>query len=102
MGRNTAAVATLTAVRQQIDQLDERLLRLLNQRVRFALMIGRIKRQRKWPVYDAAREASVLRHVTQANSGPLSSGAVQRIFRAILRECRRRERARKLSIVHSR
>lgn len=85
----------LTAVRQRIDELDQRLLQLINQRAAFALLIGRIKRRRKWPVYDAGREAFVLRHVLQANNGPLSDRAVRHIFQAILCECRRREHGKK-------
>ena len=81
----------LLAVRRRIDRLDERLLRLLNQRAHLALDIGRIKKRRKWPVFDASREASVLRRVTRANHGPLSARAVHQIFQAILSECRRRE-----------
>ena len=81
-----------SAVRRQIDRLDERLLRLLNQRARLALEIGRIKKRRKWPVFDAYREAFVLRRLTRANRGPLSARAVHHILQAILSECRRRER----------
>jgi len=75
--------------------VDRQLLRLLNRRAALALRIGRIKSRRKWPVFDARREAFVLRRVTRANRGPLSTRAVQRIFQAILRECRRRERTSK-------
>ena len=85
----------LSAVRRRIDRLDERLLRLLSQRARLALDIGRIKKRRKWPVFDASREAVVLRHVARVNTGPLSARAVHRIFQAILREYRRRERSSK-------
>ncbi|MBI4343669.1 MAG: chorismate mutase [Candidatus Omnitrophica bacterium] len=85
----------LALVRRQIDQLDVRLLRLINQRARLALDIGRIKKRRKWPVFDAGREAFVLRHVEQTNRGPLSARAVQHVFQAILSECRRRERRRR-------
>ena len=92
----------LSAIRARIDRLDEQLLRLLNQRARLALDIGRVKHRRKWPVYDAGREASVLRHVTQASAGPLSQAAIRHVFQAILCECRRRERARKPSTVHRR
>lgn len=86
---------TLAAVRRQIDRFDERLLQLLNQRARRALAIGRIKKRRKWPVFDARREAFVLQRMTRANRGPLSSRAVQKIFQAILTQCRRRERSSK-------
>jgi len=82
----------LSATRRQIDRLDERLLRLLNQRARLALAIGRIKKRRKWPVFDTYREAFVLRHVTRVNRGPLSARAVRHLFQVVLSECRRRER----------
>ena len=83
----------LSGVRRRIDRLDARLLRLLNQRARLALQIGRIKKRRKWPVFDASREASVLGQVLRANRGPLSPRAVRHIFQAVLSECRRRERS---------
>jgi len=78
-------------VRQRIDRLDRQLLQVLNQRATLALAIGRIKKRRKWPVFDAGRETSVLRHVLRENRGPLSERAVRHIFQAILSECRRRE-----------
>ena len=82
----------LSSVRRTIDRLDEQLLRLLNQRATLALLIGRIKKRKKWPAFDAGREASVLRHVMRTNRGPLSERAVRHIFQAILCECRQRER----------
>ena len=88
---------TLASVRGRIDRLDVQLLRLLNRRVRFALEIGRIKKRRKWPVFDRRREVFVLRRVMRNNRGPLSARAVAHIFQAILGECRRRERASKKS-----
>ena len=92
MSRKQRAGLTLPAVRRRIDRLDEQLLRLVNQRAALALTIGRMKKRRKWPVFDATREAFVLRHVMQANRGPLSARAVRHVFQAILSECRRRER----------
>ena len=82
----------LLSVRQRIDRLDGQLLRLLNERATLALLIGRIKKWRKWPVFDARREASVLRHVTRASRGPLSTNAIRKIFQTILTQCRRRQR----------
>lgn len=87
-------VGSLPSLRKRIDRLDRRILRLLNRRAMFALAIGCLKHRRKWPVFDAAREASVLRQVLQTNGGPLSSAAVRHIFQAILCECRRRQRSR--------
>ena len=83
----------LSAVRRRIDRLDRQLLRLVNQRARLALLIGRIKKRRKWPVFDVQREAFVLSRVAQSNRGPLSERAVRQIFQSILTQCRRRERS---------
>ena len=83
----------LSAVRRRIDRLDRQLLRLVNQRARLALLIGRIKKRRKWPVFDAGREAFVLSHIARHNRGPLSERAVRQIFQSILTQCRRRERS---------
>ena len=85
--------AKLSAVRQRIDRLDRQLLRLVNQRAALALLIGRIKKRRKWPVFDAGRETFVLRHVLRSNRGPLSDRAVRQVFQSILTQCRRRERS---------
>ena len=85
----------LSAVRRRIDHLDLQLLRLLSQRARLALAIGRLKKRKKWPVFDPKREAFVLGHVRRVNRGPLSEAAVRHIFQAILSECRRRERSTK-------
>ena len=95
MGAKSRRSARLTAVRGRIDRLDGQLLRLINQRAQLALVIGRIKKRRKWPVFDVRREATVLRHVMGVNPGPLSARAVRHIFQAILSECRRRERRQK-------
>ena len=95
MVKPSRTTARLHTVRRQIDRLDEQLLRLVNRRARLALEIGRIKQRRKWPVFDAAREAAVLRHMAQTNHGPLSAAAVKHIFLAVLSECRRRERSSK-------
>ena len=95
MANPASMTAQLRRVRRRIDRLDEQLLRLVNRRARLALAIGRIKKRRKWPVFDPGREASVLRHVAAINGGPLTAAAVKHIFLAVLSECRRRERTSK-------
>ena len=92
---------SLPSLRTRIDRIDLQLLRLLSRRAALALQIGRLKGRRKWPVFDATREAVVLRHIMTANQGPLSAGAMRRIFQAILCECRRRQRSTAQQ-VHSR
>jgi len=81
----------LPSLRQRIDAIDRRLLRLLAARAALAIRVGRMKRARGLPIFDPRREANILRRVARENSGPLSRAAIQRIFRAILRESRKVE-----------
>lgn len=77
-------------LREEIDRVDEELLRLLNRRARIAVEIGELKRRAGLPVFDASREREVLSR-PRAAEGPLGRGAVARIFRRIVRESRRAE-----------
>jgi|SRR5216683_589943 len=77
--------------RNEIDELDEELLRLLNMRARLALKIGELKKAAGLPLYDLERERSVLQKLQLANSGPLDPGAVAKLFRRIICESRRVE-----------
>ena len=82
-------------LRQRIDELDEELVKLLNQRATCALEIGRLKQQAGMQIYQPHREAEVLKHVqerTTAMGGPLSPAALTRLFERIIDEARRLER----------
>jgi chorismate mutase len=79
-------------LRQRIDEIDERLVDLLNARARCALAIGQQKRTAGMEVYQPDREAEVLEHVQSINPGPLDDGAVKRLFERIIDEARRLER----------
>ena len=82
----------IDSLRQRIDELDRQLVRLLSERARCALAIGRLKEQAGVPIYQPAREAEVLEHVSQANDGPLDNEAMVRLFERIIDEARRLER----------
>jgi chorismate mutase-like protein len=78
--------------RKRIDQIDEKLLELLNERSRCAIEIGKIKRAQNVRVYDPEREREILRRMKQQNSGPLDEEGLQRLFERVIDECRRIER----------
>lgn len=82
----------LDQLRQQIDDLDERLVGLLSARADCALAIGRIKEARGLPIYQPTREVDVLAHVRAVNPGPLDGAAMTRLFERIIDEGRRLER----------
>lgn len=81
----------LRRLRQQIDEVDIRLLRLLTQRAALALRVGRIKKRHGWKLQDPVREQAILQRMTHANPGPLTPQAVQAIYRTILTQMRRIE-----------
>lgn len=80
--------------REKIDKLDGKLLVLLNKRAVCALEIGKIKQATGQPVYVPDRESAVIDYLRDLNAGPLSDGAIQRIFRRIIDESRCLEQER--------
>jgi chorismate mutase len=82
----------IDALRRRIDDLDERLVQLLNDRAGCALEIGRIKQALGMEIYQPDREREVLRHVRELNGGPLDAHAIVRLFERIIDEARRLER----------
>src|SRR5581483_11680628 len=79
-------------LRDEIDRLDEVLVRLLNARARCALELGGVKKLLQLEIYQAAREEAVLKHVRQVNPGPLDADASARLFERIIDDARRLER----------
>ncbi len=77
-------MASIPALRRQIDRIDDHLLHLLNRRARVALAIAKQKAQTNSVVYAPAREKGVLARVARANQGPLNAQLVRAIFREII------------------
>jgi chorismate mutase len=46
--------------RKKIDEIDQQLVEILNQRAQAAQEIGRLKRQTSMPIYEPDRERTVL------------------------------------------
>ena len=72
----------LTQIRDRIDQLDRRLLILLQGRMEMALMSRRFKKR----IEDPDREKELLENVKNGSSRLLQPEFIERIFREILRE----------------
>ena len=84
---------TLEELRDDIDRVDEVIVRLLNERARVAVEIGQLKKQLNVPIYQPDREKQVLAHVRGvASEGPLGADAIARLFERIIDEARRLER----------
>jgi chorismate mutase-like protein len=88
------ALAALNDCRRTIDEIDLRILALLNERTRVVERIGDIKQAFSMPVYEPRREDEVYRNVTQNNPGPLPPEAVKRIFERLIDEMRTLQKVR--------
>ena len=77
--------AEIQKEREKIDQIDQQVRILLNQRAEFAQKIGHLKGES--PVYRPEREAQVLRKGMAENPDPLSGEMIFRIQREIMSAC---------------
>jgi chorismate mutase / prephenate dehydratase len=75
---------TLESWRQKIDEIDSRLIKLLNQRTGYALEIGKLKQKNGKGIYVPAREKEVLARVALLNKGPLTDKSLRAIYREIM------------------
>ncbi len=76
----------LIQFREQIDRLDDELLKLVNQRAALAQQIGLLKED--GVVLRPEREAQVLQRVQSNNKGPLGNAAVVQLFTEVMSQCR--------------
>ena len=88
------ARARLDEFRVLIDDVDRRIVALLNERTRVVEEIGRVKRLGKLPIYEPKREEQVFDNVTGSNGGPMTKEALRRIFERIIDEMRTIQRVR--------
>jgi chorismate mutase len=87
-------VSALARCRESIDNVDLRILRLLNERTSIVENVGRIKKEAVLPIYEPRREDQVFQNVTANNQGPLPNDAVKRIFERIIDEMRKVQKDR--------
>ena len=84
----------LDELRVLIDDVDRRIVSLLNERTLVVENIGRVKREAQLPVYEPKREEMVFANVTTSNHGPMTADALRRIFERVIDEMRQIQRDR--------
>ncbi|MHC4246628.1 MAG: prephenate dehydratase [Planctomycetota bacterium] len=82
----------LDHLRTLIDDLDQRLVELLNERARVVVDVGRAKHGDGTPIYAPDRESAVLGRVLAANAGPLPERTLEGIWRELMSGSFRLER----------
>jgi len=70
--------------RKKIDEIDQKLVAILNERAQAAQEIGRLKRETNLPIYEPDRERIVLTHVQKQNRGPLHHRHLLQIYERIM------------------
>ena len=70
--------------RKQIDEMDRKLVELINQRARAAQEIGRLKRNTSMPVYEPDREKQIFENIFRMNQGPLSNHMLQQVYERLI------------------
>ena len=75
---------TLEELRKRIDELDQQLVALLNERARAAIVVGHLKAATSLPVYEPAREKVVFQNVRAHNKGPLPDIELTHIYERII------------------
>lgn len=74
----------LKKLRKKIDSVDEQITRLLNLRAKITSDVAKIKQKSGVSIYSPDREREVLRRLALVNKGPLSSSALEAIYREIM------------------
>ena len=79
----------LAVLRSSIDEIDARLLNLLNERANCAQQVGHLKAEHGEAnvSYRPEREAQILRRLQASNPGPLANERVAFFFREIMSAC---------------
>ena len=87
-----ANIEDIDQLRVRIDEIDLKLVELLNSRFALANKIGQIKKILGLAIYAPSREKEVLANVIRASKGPLPDPSLRRLFERLIDETRSLER----------
>ena len=70
--------------RRKVDEIDLKLVELLNQRASAVCQIGELKRNTQLPIYEPEREREVFDNIKRANRGPLPNRELLQVYERII------------------
>ena len=72
--------------RKEIDRIDDQIIRLLNERSKSVIEIGKLKKEKNADanLHTAGREAEIIERLTKLNTGPFPHEAVRSVYREIM------------------
>ena len=76
-------VKELLVLREQMSQVNEKIMTQLNQFIEISNQIGKMKDKLGLPHFDPQREFEMLKEVEQKNKGPMPQDMMKRVFKEI-------------------
>ncbi len=83
---------SLKKLRHSIDQIDRKLLSLLNERAALTIRVGKLKKKKGGAIFDPTREREIYEKITRLNRGPLPKETVQAVYREVISGARALEK----------
>jgi len=78
------SIEKIQELRKKIDELDSRIVDLLNERARIVIEVGDIKKAEKLEFHSPGREREILDRLTSKNKGPFPQDTLRAVYREIL------------------
>ncbi len=77
----------IAALRRQIDELDSKILELLNRRAELVIEVGKHKARERLDFHVPQREEQIHARLAAANRGPFPTAALRPVYREIISAC---------------
>jgi chorismate mutase/prephenate dehydratase len=77
----------LDELRKKIDEVDDKILNLLNERASIVKKVGEIKKKIKANFYVPYRETEIIKRLQSKTKGPFPKSAIKPVFREIISAC---------------
>ena len=90
-------VTSIEQIREKIDDIDQQLLDLLNERMELVEIVGKIKKTSNATIYRPEREKAIIQRLSSINSGKLNQQAIEAIFLEIFAVSRNIEMPEKVA-----
>lgn len=71
-------------LRSKIDQIDNQILDLLNERAKLVIKVGKLKKESNYDIHLLDRECEIYERLIKRNPGPFPTEAIRDVFREIL------------------
>lgn len=85
MSEKNSAFAEIEKHREQIDAIDQEIVKLLNKRAGHSLVIRGLKPEARLGLYDPKREEEIFTRLASFNEGPLYNENLREIYSTILK-----------------